>query len=54
MKNKIVIPKGWEIDKENSTENEIYLKEKRKKPKWEDFGLVSGYYIDPDSSIVNI
>lgn len=49
---KFVIPEGWEIDKIRTNEKEIYLKE-IKKPKWEDFGIVSGWYVNSDSKIIS-
>lgn len=49
---KFVIPEGWEIDKQKSNEREIYLKEKDK-PKWEDFGIISGWYVNSDSKIIS-
>lgn len=49
---KFVIPEGWEIDKQKSNEREIYLKEKDK-PKWEDFGVISGWYVSSNSELID-
>lgn len=45
---KIQVPEGYEIDRENSTfENIIFRKAERKLPKkWEDLENVNGYYAD--------
>ena len=45
---KIQVPEGYEIDRENSTfENIIFRKAERKLPKkWEDLENVNGYYVD--------
>ena len=45
---KIQVPEGYEIDRENSTfENIIFRKAERKLPKkWEDVENVNGYYAD--------
>ena len=45
---KIQVPEGYEIDRENSTfENIIFRKTERKLPKkWEDLENVNGYYAD--------
>jgi len=45
---KIQVPEGYEIDRENSTfENIIFSKAERKLPKkWEDLENVNGYYVD--------
>lgn len=45
---KIQVPEGYEIDKENSTfENIIFRKAERKPPKkWEDLENVNGHYAD--------
>jgi len=49
MKNlKITAPEGYEIDKENSTfENIVFKPIKKELPKsWEELGEISGYYIN--------
>lgn len=53
---KIVPPEGQEIDKENSTFEEIRFKpiEKKLPSKWEELGSISGYYVNTDSLLVNI
>lgn len=53
---KIEIPNGFEIDKENSTFEQIVFKEiKKELPKtWEELKVVTGYYIDEDSEIFMI
>lgn len=50
---KIEIPNGFEIDKDNSTFEQIVFKEIKKAfPKtWEELKVVTGYYIDEDSEI---
>lgn len=49
---KVAIPKGMEIDKENSTFECIKFKKVEKQVKtWSDLKEVSGYFIDNDSSI---
>lgn len=52
---KISIPKGMEIDSQNSDLNKGIIKFKKKEPKqkkWEDFGRVSGYYINHIGGII--
>lgn len=50
---KIEIPKGYEIDKEKSTfENIVFKEVKNELPKtWEDLKEISGFFINGDSSI---
>ena len=50
---KIEIPNGFEIDKDNSTFEQIVFKEiKKELPKtWEELKNISGYYINRDSSL---
>ena len=50
---KIQVPEGYEIDRENSTfENIIFRKVERKLPKtWKDLEVVSGFYIDSHSKV---
>ena len=45
---KIDVPEGWEIDKKNSTfENIVFKKKEEQLPtKWEDFKNLEGYYVD--------
>lgn len=52
MENKIAIPEGWEIDEVRTNEKTIYLKE-TKKPKWEDFGVISGWYVSSNSKLTD-
>ena len=51
---KIQVPEGYEIDKENSTfENIVFKKEERKLPKkWEDLYEVKGWFVDFHSDVV--
>ena len=51
---KIQVPEGYEIDKENSTfENIIFRKVERKLPKsWEDLYEVGGWFVDFQSKVV--
>lgn len=53
---KIEIPNGFEIDKENSTFEQIVFKEIEKQvPKtWEELKTITGFYIDEDSEIFKI
>jgi hypothetical protein len=53
---KIEIPNGFEIDKENSTFEQIVFKEiKKQLPKtWEDLKEISGYYSNMHSSIIDV
>lgn len=55
MKNiEIQIPEGYEIDEEKSTFTNIVFKEiKKQKPEWEDFGMVTGYFISGYCSAVS-
>ena len=51
---KIEIPKGYEIDKENSTFENIVFKEVNKSAmSWDELGEIEGYYIHSDSNISN-
>tara|TARA_R110002167_G_scaffold291556_1_gene496343 strand:- start:1411 stop:1878 length:468 start_codon:yes stop_codon:yes gene_type:complete len=51
---KVQIPEGYEIDKENSTFENIAFKEVNKRAmSWEELGEIEGYYIDSDSKIGN-
>nr|DAQ02476.1 MAG TPA: hypothetical protein [Caudoviricetes sp.] len=52
---KIQAPEGYEIDKENSTfENIVFKKIEKELPKsWEDLKILNGYYVN-DSSEVDI
>ena len=50
---KIQIPEGMEIDKENSTFECIRFKPIEVKKTWENIGKFAGYYINPDSFIVD-
>lgn len=52
---KIQVPEGYEIDRENSTfENIIFRKAERKLPKkWEELDKISGFYINSFSNIVS-
>lgn len=50
---KIQIPEGMEIDKENSTFECIKFKPIEVKKTWENIGKFDGYYINPNSLIVN-
>jgi hypothetical protein len=55
MKNfKIEIPKGYEIDKEKSTfENIVFKLAKKELPKsWEEIGKISGYYVTTSLDII--
>lgn len=52
----ITPPDGMEIDKEKSTFEKIVFKPKQvvqpyNKPKWEDIGLVKGYYVNDISKL---
>ena len=51
---KIQAPEGYEIDRENSTfENIVFKKEERKLPKkWEDLYEVKGWFVDFHSDVV--
>nr|DAY29471.1 MAG TPA: hypothetical protein [Caudoviricetes sp.] len=51
---KIQVPEGYEIDKENSTfENIVFKKEERKLPKkWEDLYEIKGWFVDFHSDVV--
>ena len=51
---KIQVPEGYEIDRENSTfENIIFRKVERKLPKrWEDLPFVEGWFIDAKCRII--
>lgn len=49
MSKTLEIPKGFELDLENSTKDKIVLKEI--KYDWKDFGQVKGYYISADCRI---
>jgi hypothetical protein len=53
---KIEIPNGFEIDKENSTFEQIVFKEiKKQLPKsWEELEEISGYYSNMHSSIIDV
>jgi len=53
---KIEIPNGFEIDKENSTFEQIVFKEiKKELPKtWEELKEISGYYSNMHSSIIDV
>lgn len=51
---KIQVPKGCEIDKENSTLECIKFKRKNEINTWKDIKDVKGYYIDFGSSIAKI
>lgn len=48
---KVQVPEGYEIDQEKSTFEEIVFKPLNTKPKWEDFGKVSGWYINASSTL---
>ena len=48
---KVQVPEGYEIDQEKSTFEEIVFKPLNPKPKWEDFGKVSGWYINANSKL---
>lgn len=50
---KIDVPEGWEIDKENSTfENIVFKKKEEQLPtKLGDFKTLEGYYVDNCSKI---
>lgn len=48
---KIVVPLGYEVDKENSTFECIKFKKKQEIKTWNDLTSVSGYYID-DISVI--
>jgi hypothetical protein len=52
---KLLIPNGFEIDRENSTEKEILLKPiKKQLPKtWEELGEIKGYWIEYNCSVEN-
>lgn len=47
----IEIPKGYEIDKEKSTFETIIFKEIGLPKTWEDLKVISGFFINGDSSI---
>lgn len=49
---KIQIPKGYEIDKENSTFEHIKFKKKSEINTWRDLKTVEGYFINLDSDII--
>lgn len=51
---KINVPEGFEIDKDKSTFEEIVFKPiKTRLPKrWEDLGVIRGYYVDLNSSVI--
>lgn len=50
---RIQVPDGYEIDKENSTFEKIVFKRK-KDQKWTELGaVISGYYINEDSEIID-
>jgi len=51
---KIQVPEGYEIDRENSTfENIIFRKAERKLPKaWKDLLFVEGWFIDAKCHII--
>lgn len=53
---KIEVPKGYEIDKEKSTfENIVFKEVENKLPKtWEELGKIKGYFLDEDSNIKEI
>lgn len=53
---KIQVPEGYEIDRENSTfENIIFRKAERKLPKkWEDLETINGFYVNSASNIDKI
>ena len=53
---KINVPEGYEIDKENSTFEEIVFKPVAKQlPKtWEELNMISGYFVCLDSSLSKI
>jgi len=53
---KIQVPEGYEIDRENSTfENIIFRKAERKLPKaWKDLLFVEGWFIDAKCRIIEI
>ena len=51
---KIQVPEGYEIDKENSTFDEIVFKkiEDNLPKSWEELKIVGGYYVSGSSNIV--
>ena len=53
---KIEIPKGYEIDKEKSTfENIVFKLTKKELPKsWEELKGIKGYYVTLNSNVVNV
>lgn len=53
---KIQIPKGYEIDKENSTFEKIVFKKKKQVNTWEDLDLdsIKGVWINADSKMIYI
>ena len=54
MKNKelkIQVPEGYEIDKENSTFENIVFKRKELPKSWEDLGAIRGFYVNVHSEI---
>jgi hypothetical protein len=49
---KITAPKGYEIDKEKSTFENIVFKELNKLPKtWKELGSIGGFYLSSTSKI---
>ena len=48
---KIVVPPGYEVDKENSTFECIKFKKVKETKTWKDLTSVMGYYINTDSQI---
>ena len=50
---KIQVPEGYEIDREKSTfENIIFKKVEKELPKrWEDLGVIRGYYVNAHSEL---
>lgn len=56
MKNfKVEVPKGYAIDKENSTFEKIVFKKENELPKrWEDLGLINGYCVNDYSEIYSV
>ena len=53
---KVTPPEGYEIDKENSTLEEIKFKkiESKLPTKWEDFEKISGYYVNSGSEVTKL
>lgn len=53
---KIDVPEGWEIDKENSTFENIIFKKKEKlfPTEWKDFKTTSGWYVSACSTITEL